>query len=331
MLRKELQYISAQPDEIYFYWQLGIQIHNFLKCGIEGKNINILIGYKDHISKAGFKFHAIYNNIVRLYFYKDERIDKTYQPSIRPHILRKHFRNYPDLKNEVFFYHDCDIIFIKKVDFSHLIEDDVIYTSDCNSYLNADYLISKGLGTIERMCRVVGIENKQVLEINSNSGGAQVILKNIDHIFWAKIERDCTSLYKILEELKISFTDYHKKLGNEYNPVQSWCADMWAMLYNLILFKKKHQIHRDLDFCFATDYVINLKNKFIIHNAGVMDENKDYLFYKSDPDFKKIFPFNQDYSYVDSMFCSSLYVKELLEFESSEIFFIFDKIATCLQ
>jgi len=42
-------YISAQPDSIYFIWQLEIQLRNFRTRGIERQNIHVLIGYDERM------------------------------------------------------------------------------------------------------------------------------------------------------------------------------------------------------------------------------------------------------------------------------------------
>ena len=38
-------YLSAQPDQYYFTWQLEIQLFNFHKLGIARENIHILVWY----------------------------------------------------------------------------------------------------------------------------------------------------------------------------------------------------------------------------------------------------------------------------------------------
>ena len=38
-------YISAQPDEVYFLWQLELQLYNFHSVGIGNESIHILVGY----------------------------------------------------------------------------------------------------------------------------------------------------------------------------------------------------------------------------------------------------------------------------------------------
>lgn len=106
-------FLSAQPDDFYFLWQLQLQLYNFNCLGIRPENIHVLIGYHpdrglsrefsdfiDHCRKASF------------FTYPDNRPSKTYLPSIRPHIIAQHFDKHPRLQKETIFYHDSDVKYI---------------------------------------------------------------------------------------------------------------------------------------------------------------------------------------------------------------------------
>jgi hypothetical protein len=101
-----------------------------------------------------------------------------------------------------------------------------------------------------------------------------------------------------------------KNIYSPNNPIQSWCADMWSLLWNLLLNNYNIDISKNLDFAWSTEKIKSIKNKTILHNAGVLKNNTD-LFFKGD--FINKFPFNENYSYVNKDMCSFLYVKEILE------------------
>jgi hypothetical protein len=65
-----------------------------------------------------------------------------------------------------------------------------------------------------------------------------------------------------------------------------------------------------LKFCFPTDLIEDVKDVKILHNAGVLKENK-HLFFKGDYIDKT--PYGVDHSYVDQNYCSYLYVSEINE------------------
>ena len=159
-------------------------------------------------------------------------MDPSYISSVRPNILKQHFFKYKELSKETFLYHDCDIAFTRKPNFKKFLNDDIWYLSDTNSYINYDYVISKGEDIYDRMCTIVGLDKTIPVKNNLHSGGAQYLIKNVNYKFWSKVENDSERLYK-----EITFMNNEKiNLDNSYHPLQIWCADMWAVLWNAWLF-----------------------------------------------------------------------------------------------
>ena len=117
-------YLSAQPDKFYFLWQLQLQLFNFGKLGIRSKDIHVLIGYNSNkgLSKE-FENFVGQNKHATFFIYPDERKSRCYLSSLRPHIIAKHFRKYPELEIENIFYHDSDIVFNSLPDFESLCND----------------------------------------------------------------------------------------------------------------------------------------------------------------------------------------------------------------
>jgi len=82
-------FLSAQPDDLYFTWQLEIQLRNFRDLNIHSKQIQILIAYNPLCGlKPVFK-EFIDNNqtLAQFYAYPDTREQKGYTSSIRPNII----------------------------------------------------------------------------------------------------------------------------------------------------------------------------------------------------------------------------------------------------
>ena len=84
-------YLSAQPDSIYYAWQVEIMLENFISKGIEKQNIHIVVGYKDKISNNFKKLREKYRDVV-FGFYPDYRPKTKYVSSIRPFLLYQHFK-----------------------------------------------------------------------------------------------------------------------------------------------------------------------------------------------------------------------------------------------
>lgn len=227
-------YISAQPDEVYFLWQLELQLFNFHSMGIGNESIHILVGYKP---KKGihpqFKEFADNHKEVQIYFYPDNRKKKKYLSSIRPHLLAHHFKQHPELEKETIFYHDSDILFTDIPDWDNLCKDEVWYASDTRSYLDSKYF-RQFVDDYEftKICGLLSLTPEDVIKQDANAGGAQYILKKCTAEFWEKVENDCELLFTYLHNRQKHGTCIQKGL-------QIWCTDMWVIWWNAILQNRK--------------------------------------------------------------------------------------------
>ncbi|GHM98843.1 hypothetical protein WSM22_03330 [Cytophagales bacterium WSM2-2] len=295
-----MKFITAQPYNDYFIWQMQVQINNFKKNGIE-KDLVVLFAHdgKLDVHKAVKVFKS---SEAEFHFIQDVRSieSKGYIPSIKPHLLKYFFRK-TQLNDDV-FYLDCDVTFNR---LPVINPTNRILLSDTVSYIGAKYIISKGEGLLKEMCDVVGVNPAIVIANESNSGGAQyVIPKTIPMTFefWDKVERDSVALYNLMKNTAHKYNPVH--------PIQKWTAEMWATLWNFWLAGYETGIDKELDFCWST-YPIEDYDKFnIYHNAGVTINRKD-LFFKGD--FINRSPFGLAHSNVDPKFCSIKYVQEINE------------------
>lgn len=311
---KNLRYICVQPRLIYYAWQVEVMINNFIKQGINPNNIDILVAWNpnDDTSKQecieAFDKLASHYNMVRFFFYQDTRKQPIhYISSIRPNILKQHFKAYPELKEEVIFYHDCDICFTKPVDWSKFINDDIWYLSDTNSYINSKYILSKGEDVYNKMCEIVGIDPLIPKVMNSNSGGAQYIMKNIDSEYWEKVEKDCEALYS-----QITLLNTIKKQENpNHHELQIWCADMWAVLWNAWLRGYETKVVDEMKFSWGTDPISRWDETNIFHNAGVTCACGG-KFYKAN--YRDSLPYNLNLRIKDET-ASYKYYQEIKEVE----------------
>jgi len=272
--------ITCQPTDTYFVWQNQMYIESCLEQGFEEEQIHILlynpIGRPDNANWD--KLKEFYPN-VNIFVYQDKGIQQylgTYIPILRPHILKQHFEAFPELQDRTIIYTDCDILWLKSLNINHLLEDDVNYVSDANSYLNHSYFESKykdvlpekleearSIDFLKGVCDIVGIDKQVVIDNNTNTGGVQYILKNIDGVFWKKVEEDVLKIRMYLQQMNREF------FKDENSGIQSWCADLWAVQFNLWFFKKESRVAKELDFAWATDPIIKIDTYPILHNAGI--------------------------------------------------------------
>jgi hypothetical protein len=282
-------------------------IKNFLSVGIT--DMDILVAYNFSDETTSVENIEIFKKLeekysLKFFYYKDTRIDKCYIPSVYFNIIKQHYSSFPELHNKTVFCHDCDIVFTSPPDFSEL-ENNIWYFSDTNSYINYDYVISKGENIYNSMCGIVGIDRTIPIKNKQNSGGAQYIVKNIVPGFWEKVEIDSISLYKYFctEE-----KNYVPKFENDY-AIQKWTAGMWSFLYNSWYFNYEVKISEKMNFCMSTDTMSRLKEVSILHNAGVTGQ--DFLFDKLR--YKKKSPFNENHGYVDQNYASYFYTQQIKE------------------
>lgn len=280
-----LRYICAQPTSLFYAWQVEVVINNFMEMGINPNNIDIVCWKINNVIpvewvKLTQKYPA------RFFFYDDTRETKNYISSIRPNILKQHFTEHPELEKEAIFYHDCDIVFTKPIDWKQFLADDKWYGSDCRWYIAHSYIVSKGQDVMDEMCKIVGIEESVIKDNELNSIGAQYLMKGIDAKFWADVEKDCEKLYKDINILSNS----KKSADPSYHELQIWCADMWAVLWNGWKRGKETVCHADLEFSWGTSTEADWDKLNIFHNAGVVT-SADGLFYKAE--YMNKLPFNE--------------------------------------
>lgn len=284
--------ITCQPDDQYFIWQNHLYIESCIQAGFDEENIHILL-YKPtgRVGNNNWdKLKEIYPKL-NIFIYEDRGVQKylgIYIPILRPHILWQHFEKFPELEKRTIIYTDCDILWTKNPNLEKYYENDVSYVSDASSYLNNSYFESKlkdvfpdklkeykEKDVVKELAMIVGIDKQQILDNDRNTGGVQYILKNMNSEFWKKVEKDVLAIRTYLLLINKEF------FKNENVGIQSWCADLWAVQYNLWKIGKTETI-KELDFAWSTDPISRLETHVILHNAGVTGTmmNNVPMFYK---------------------------------------------------
>ena len=292
-------FISAQPHDLYFVWQVEVQIVNFRKFGVSDK-MHVVVWYPDTEiqKKRGQKEEPfqkpLWDELSKKYpevsfsFYKDSVLDiGLYIPVLRPRTLAKHFDKHSELANETIFYHDADIIFNFLPDFDKLSEGDINWQSDTSSYLDFSYLERKEKEgnipdneAIKKLCEIGNVSIDTFRSYTGKTGGAQCLLKRVDGDFWRDMERQVMEIRKAFAHSQ-SDSINRKYFPSEDKGFQSWCADMWALNMALWSRGRETNITSLLDFSWATDSYETFLKKPIMHNAGAVN-SKEGLFYKGE-------------------------------------------------
>ena len=329
---RDLKFICAQPDDVYFTWQVHLWLESLRKLGHSDKAIVLV--FTPHFRERNDKWQKI----VDLYpeaefaFYKDD--DNTisnmlgvYVSVLRPYSLMRYFQDHPEMKEKTLMYCDCDVVFTDKFNIDQYINDDVHYLSDTNSYINASYFDSKERDVLpskleEYKTRDILAETLAICSVtretaehyNQHSGGAQYLLKNIDAEFWKHVMEDCISIRVYLMGVNRKFFE------SEDRGFQSWCADMWAVLWNLWRRGDVTQVVPEMEFSWASDPMTKVERLGIFHNAGIVGDSMGEIptFYKgkyhggTDPftDSHLEYVYNNEKS---KMLGTHFYVSRLLE------------------
>jgi hypothetical protein len=304
-------FLCAQPDEYYFLWQIELLTYNLNSLGIPSRDIHVVIGYNPRMGlSVEFQRFIRDNRYANYYPYPDTRKDRTYIPSIKPHLIAKHLRKYPDLENEFFFLHDSDVVFRDIKNFAQLEEDEAWYCSDTRSYLSCEY-INRTIGKVglSEMCNVVGILPETAEKNDGSAGGAQYIIKNAKSSFWQKVEKDSTQLYKALLRYAKAVRKDRGFEGISRQEIQPWCAEMWATWWNTLLFQINFKISAEMDFCWADSPIRRWKETRILHYTGSFSKEEEKVFNKGK--FILYAPFYADLERIDPESCSYA-LKEVL-------------------
>lgn len=268
-----MKYICAQPATQYFGWQIDVLLYSLRTVGVNLSDVHVLCAIHVNIDPYFDKLMKKYPGVV-FSFYEDNREYISYIPSIKQHLLYKHYCAFPEFENETIFLMDADVCFIKPINFEGLLDDNIWYVSDTISYLGYDYLKQKGSDIYNPMFEIANISEDVVKSMNNASGGAQYLYKNVNKEFWRDVVDMSHELYE-----KISIISNEKKQRDDsYFPIQIWTAEMWAMLW--VAWKQgiMTAVHKNLDFCWATDSKSKWMENSIFHNAGVVDESQGLFF-----------------------------------------------------
>jgi len=278
----DLIFVCAQPATYYYSWQVDAMLLSFREngnvdlskchvvCAIQGGGID---PWFQKVADKWKKEGAVFS------FYKDERDIPKYISSVRPHILEKHWEANPWLSQKSVMYHDCDIALSRPLNMEGKLEmDKICYLSDTRTYIGANYIDSFKNNLLEEMCKIVGISPEEVRSRESESGGAQYLMKpGIGAQFWRDVyvhsERLFEEISQKVNKIKADDPDWH--------PLQIWCADMWAVLWNLWKRGYESPCTIDFEFTWGTQGMDMWDRHAIFHNAGVVKADDGGPFYKA--------------------------------------------------
>jgi hypothetical protein len=335
----KLHIIQSCPDDLVFWWQSKVWLKNLQGYG-QSHRARLLIWrpfdrikferhprwkeLEEEFPEAHFSYYNDTEDILNKFI-----VPYNYIPLLRPHCLERHFREFPELEEDVIYYCDSDTCFTKKYEFEDLIEGNTCYVSNTSSYLGAEYFDSKikdvkpdkleqykQIDVLQGLGAIFGLTREFLVEHNANTGGAQYLLKGINADFWKSVFAGCLYVKRYLVNINRIYFE------SEDKGFQSWVADMVSIIYNLWRLKKTVLCSPSMDFCWATDLIEKWNRVNIYHDAGAsatsirsIEGGEHFLFNKRDMKYVNNFttPFEEDLSFVSKDYCSYNYVKCIQE------------------
>ena len=286
-----MKYICAQPEIMYYQWQVDTMINSFLQNGVSQSDVIILS--TDQTSE----FYILREKYPDVNFVRYAAPTERYQPAIKPYLMHKYFEEHQ--QKEQYFYSDCDIVLTKPLpEF-----EDGIFMSNTVSYIGHKYIKSKGQEVVDIVCKTVGVSEQILIDQQENSGGCQFVFTTLPARVWKKAYEDSNKLWENINVYNAANAD---KYEGTY-PLQVWTAEMWATLYAMWYYGYYGKVDSRLDFAWSTDEIARIDNTSILHNAGVSTQ-KD-LFKKSSY-MRQLPPCDLD---IDPTKCSSYYYKKVKE------------------
>lgn len=349
--------ICCTENKLRYVWETRVYLTSLREFGYSSISRILIFSTNDHDDTTIWKELQSDFPEVKFFFYFSPTVRRVgqafnYPPIQRLYCLQEHWKTFPNLEKEAIFYTDTDVVFTRYLDFSSFLKDNINYLSwtgniqRTDNYLWQPYLDSKlnkvdplkieqykKLDIVSRLGQICGITRDKITENNINTGGAQYLLKNITKQFWTDCFNSCCEIKMYLADINKIFMQGNSPQEKENNGFQSWCADMWAVLYNL--WRTSETICPvEFDFAWSTDRVERLKDVYILHNAGVTNEEKisianskgedsiskvvdGPLFFKGK--YNDITPFEDSRlidiynNFVNKQFCNNYYIKVLLD------------------
>ncbi len=358
---KKLHIISAVTDSPRFLWECRTFLTNLREHSYSDKTTLLIFQQRNFFMEdfsPEWAYMAEDFPEVEFVYYKDvANITRMcqifhYIPLFRLYVLQEYFSKNLQLEQEAILYVDSDIIFTKPLDFEPFLHDDVNYVSwtgnpeRTDNYLWAPYFDNKiaqvvvekveqykKFDVLDKVANICGATREQVVENSPNIGGAQYLLKNITSQFWTDCFNSCCEIKLYLEDINRVFMQGATPNEKENNGFQSFCADMWAVLFTLIGKNKEIRTPKEMDFIWSTDRIEKLEIASILHNAGVTSDAKIRVAFEKDENGKNIEvdgplfykgKYNENpptveeleeiYNHpVNKQFCNNLYIKAMLK------------------
>ncbi|SEW37524.1 hypothetical protein [Chitinophaga arvensicola] len=204
--------ILAQEDTALYRWQLKVFLSSVVKLGVSPEDIILLaaVNKQPHADFRKFEKYAT------CFYYEDTK-NRFYRPSCKPYLFGRFWEEYPENKEQCFFFTEQDMLLTGLPDMHPA--PGTWYWSDAGRYIES--------GKYEH---VIGLKPN-----TATPGGFHAIGKGVDADFWYKVEEDSMKLF----EHMCRYLDPRE---------DRWICEMRSWIWNLWDKGFQTEISRELDF-----------------------------------------------------------------------------------
>lgn len=282
--------ITCVNNSLNMIWQIHAYLENLLEIGWID-NTEVLI-YVNEPPLPQWKIVQECYPTAKFHFYYGDSFTRNiiplYLPIIRPFLLKEHFKRWKELSTYTIVYTDADILWVEAPDLEEYSKNNECFVSSTvvpSDYMSYKYLLGKEeavdekkkeeyskIDVLQHLADICLINKQDIIDNYDNCGGVQYILNGVDEQFWLKVMTDCLSIRIEMQNLNQNYMRGSSPDEREINGFQSWCADLWAVFYNLIYRRFKISSPNSLNFAWAPDSLERLKSAPIFHNAGITSD-----------------------------------------------------------
>lgn len=308
----KLNIITCATDSIRERWECRVLLNNLQEQGLLNKTTLLIFQMREDFLEA---FHEDWDLLEKqfpeanfVYFKDHQNITRLcqifhYIPLFRLYVLQEHFKTNPQLEQEAIFYIDTDILITKPLPFEKWLEGDINYLSwtgnpqRTDNYLWQPYFDSKikevdhkkleqykKQDILAHVANICGTTREAITLNSPNIGGAQYLLKNINSQFWTNCFNYACEIKLYLEGTNITFMNGDTFQKKQDNGFQAFCADMWAVMFQLIALDRPVQCPKELDFSWSCDRIERYEQCHLLHNAGITSDAKVRVAFEKLPD-----------------------------------------------
>lgn len=235
--KKDLLYVTVQPDSTRFLWENCVQVNRLMELGVDPANIFSIfqqvsspvdINEWPHLAKIN-----VWTGATPVF---------PYIPAMRAYMLSKLADSLPD--KPVAYIGSAYPIRLPMVE----IYEKRVYVSESghvSPILMRGMKIGEQSNVLADMCRLAGLNESAAIVNQSTVGGGQYIFPSsaFTNEFWMKAGALMSDIYGLLNDYRI----VHEGLN-------SWVADIWAL--QLLIWKQGLSTNNDnenMRVCYAPD------------------------------------------------------------------------------